>query len=372
MKVVVLGGAGEMGSRAVEDLAASPEVETITIADRDVAKAERIAGGISAPSAELRVDGVDATDHSALVRVLEGHDVVASALGPFYLFESRLVAAAIDAGTDYVSICDDWPATLDVFMRFDGAAREKDLTIVTGCGASPGVSNVAVRLLADSLDTVDSVGIYVYVPMDSSEGEATIKHTLFVYGTTVPVFTDGTMFALAAGSKKKVIGFPAAGEVKVWNVGHSEPVTIPRYFPEVKNIDMMMGLGRGTGALVAAGRLGVFKSPRRRDLITGAAVRMMRPESPSSAEGAIRVDVSGVKDGKSVTLTACGTATMRDATGLALSVGAIMLGTGRLTTEQGGVFAPEGCLDAVGFLEMIGSRGVPVYSDLAMTSRLLG
>jgi hypothetical protein len=33
--------------------------------------------------------------------------VAASALGPFYRFETEFVGAAIEAGVDYTSVCDD-------------------------------------------------------------------------------------------------------------------------------------------------------------------------------------------------------------------------------------------------------------------------
>ena len=39
MNLIVLGGAGDMGSRAVEDLARAPGVERVTIADRSKAAA---------------------------------------------------------------------------------------------------------------------------------------------------------------------------------------------------------------------------------------------------------------------------------------------------------------------------------------------
>ncbi len=368
MRVVVLGGAGEMGSRAVEDLAFSPEVEEVAVADRDTAGARRVMDALADPAARLTVRGVDAADHDALVRVLRDYDVAASALGPFYLFESRLVAASLEAGTDYVSICDDWSATLDVMVRFDERAREAGVRVITGCGASPGLSNVAARLLADKLERLERMDVYVFVPMsDSSEGVATIMHTLFVYGVTVPVFRDGVMEMLPAGAYRMKVEFPAFGPVRVWNVGHSEPVTLPRFFPHLREVNMMMGLGRGCGPLVAAGRLGLFKTPRRREVISRAAAALMRSGRGASMQGALRVDATGLKDGCTVTLTACGTGAMRDTTGTALSVGAQLLGKGNLTVRGGGVLAPEGCFDPYEFFGMMRERGTGVYADLAMT-----
>ena len=42
MRIIVLGGAGDMGSRAVEDLAVSEGVDQVTIADRNVEAAKKI------------------------------------------------------------------------------------------------------------------------------------------------------------------------------------------------------------------------------------------------------------------------------------------------------------------------------------------
>jgi saccharopine dehydrogenase-like NADP-dependent oxidoreductase len=373
MQVIVLGGAGVMGSRVVQDLAGSDGVEKVTVADKDERKARELARSIGTSGAEVEAVRVDAFDHSSLVSAMKGNDVAASALGPFYLFESRLVAAALDASVDYVSICDDWSATQEVFIRFDALARDRGVTVVTGSGASPGLTNIAAKFLADRLDEVERVDINVYVPAQSREGVATIMHALFVYGTTVPVFRDGTTQMLTAGSESLKVEMPGAGAVKLWNCGHSEPVTLPRYIPGIRDINMMMGVGTGSGAIVAAGRLGVFKSPRRRELLSRAFVALEGSSKPTkqAGEGAVRVDVGGTLDGRRATLTGCGTASMRDSTGLALSVGTLLAASKKLTA-QGGVFAPEGCFSPEAFLKMMDARGIHIYSDTAMSHRLVG
>ncbi|GFP43748.1 hypothetical protein HKBW3C_02877 [Candidatus Hakubella thermalkaliphila] len=49
MKVVVLGGAGDMGSEAVKELVKFPEVERITIADLNTAAAEKLVSSSRLP-----------------------------------------------------------------------------------------------------------------------------------------------------------------------------------------------------------------------------------------------------------------------------------------------------------------------------------
>ena len=370
MKVIVMGGAGDMGSKTVEDLASSKDVKQVTIADRDAQGARAIADKLSDTPVDIAVVPVDATDHEALVEAIKGHDVVASALGPLYLFEARLIQAALEAGVDYVSICDDWSAAQDTIIRFDTAAREENLFVITGCGVSPGVSNVGVRLLADRLDRARKADIYVYIPIESGEGEAVVKHTLFVFGTVVPVLKHGTVSMLPAGSISRRVEFPKFGVFKVWNIGHGEPVTIPKYIPELEEVNIMMGMGRGTEIFVALGRLGMLRSPKQIDLMSRVLMKLSPSKPGPAPEGAMRLDVSGEKDGEETTLTLCGTGTMREATGIALSIGAQLLGKKKLAVKSGGVYGPERCFDPEVFLKMIGEKGIFAYSDLSMTERI--
>ena len=61
---------------------------------------------------------------------------------------------------------------------------------------------------------------------------------------------------------------------------------------------------------------------------------------------------------------------MREAAGLSLSVGALVLARGELLTEEGGVYAPEACLDPREFITRLGAKGVKAYEDLAMTRQI--
>lgn len=355
-----------MGSRTVEDLAANDGVEEVTIGDRNLARANEIASGLAGSKAKVTAVALDALDHTSMVDAMKGYDVVASALGPFYLFETRLVKAALEANVDYISICDDWCAVQDTIIRFDGVARDKGRMVITGCGVSPGMSNVAVRHLAAQLDRARKADILVYMPMDSGEGDAVTRHTLFVFGTVVPVFRDGATIMLPAGSMRRTVDFPRFGPLKVWNIGHGEPVTVPRHVPELEEVNILLGMGRGTEVVVALGLLGAFGSPRRIEWMARLLTKLLPTKPGPAPDGAMRIDVSGEKDGKPASLTLCGVGTMRDATGIALSIGAQLLAAKKLTVEPGGVYGPEGCFNSSDFLRLMAEGGFTAYSDLAM------
>ncbi len=368
MKFIVLGGAGDVGSRAVEDLAASENVERVTIADRNVAAAEALAARLAGAGATVDAVEVDANDHDALVDAMRGYDVAASALGPFFLFEKKLASAAIEAGVDYASVCDEWEAAEAVLDDLEVAAREAGRRVVTGLGASPGITSIGIRYLAGMYDQIRRADVSVYQPLDAGGGEAVWRHMLHIMSGDLATWRDGRRTKIRACSEKRVVEFPEFGKIAVWNMGHAEPVTVPRFIDGIEEVNFFMGYGRGSRAFVVPSKLGVFNSPRRVEVaikIIGTIEKLMDSSNPSP--GALRIDTWGTVDGREVQHTLCGTGGMREVTGLSLSIGALMLARGELLTDAPGVYAPEGCMDPEMFIERMRNKGIVAYEDVAMT-----
>lgn len=367
MKLIVLGGAGDVGSRAVEDLAATPGVTQVTIADRDVAKARSIAQRLAgAGGAKAEAQAVDAADHAGLVAAIRGHDVCASALGPFHRFEVPAAAAAIEAGVHYASVCDEWEPAEEVLDRFAETARRRGVVVLTGLGTSPGMTNVGARLLAKRFDRLRRVDVSVYQPLDAGGGPAVIKHMLHVMTGRLSAWRGGQRVQLPACSESQLTEFPRYGSIRVWNMGHSEPVTVPRFLPAVEEVNFFMGFGKGSQLFVTPARLGLFASPRRIDLATALVARLGHGNG-EPAWGAVRVDAWGEKDGIPRHHLLCGVGQMREATGLCLSIGALMLARGELLVQGGGAFAPEAAIDPALFLAQLGAKGLQAYEDLALS-----
>ena len=156
MKIVVMGGAGDVGSRAVEELANEPGISRVTVADWNIRGARVLAKKLQASGAlaEVVAVRVDANRHQSLVDCIKGHQVVASALGPFHQYELKLVRAAIEAKAHYASICDEWEPAKALFDDFQVWAHQSGCMIVTGLGASPGLTNMGVAHLAKSFDAI--------------------------------------------------------------------------------------------------------------------------------------------------------------------------------------------------------------------------
>jgi lysine 6-dehydrogenase len=368
VQIIVLGGAGDMGSRAVEELAASEGVRRVTIADRNVNAARRIVGRLGGQSAEVDAVAVDASDHGALVETLRGYDVAASALGPFHLHEVKLVRAAVEAGVDYASVCDEWEPAGAVLDRFDGPARERGVTVITGLGTSPGMTNVGIRYYADQLDTIRRADVCVYQPLDAGGGEAVVRHMLHVISGQVVVWRGGRRVMVPACSEEHVVEFPRFGPITVWNMGHAEPETVPRFLPGIEEVNFFMGFGPGSGLFIQPARWGLLASRRLRGGLARLVSLVERISSDGEpADGAVRIDVWGEVAGEEVHRLACGIGGMREATGISLAIGTLMLARRELLVGAGGAYAPEACLDPRTFIGRLSASGVPAYTDLTMT-----
>lgn len=366
MRILVLGGTGDMGRRAALELTRSPDVAVVTVAGRNREKAEAVAASLG-PRAKGA--SVDARDEAALVDAIRGHDVVAAALGPFYLFEEPTARAAVRARVPYVSICDDHDA-VEALFALDGEAQAAGVTVLTGVGWTPGLTNVMARHGASMLDEAREVHVAWIGSGAASGGEAVVLHVLHIVTGSVPTFRDGRRRMVPAGTGRKVVAFPSPiGPRPVWHVGHPEPVTLPRFMPELQQVTLRGGLVEPMLNRLAFGvaRLGLTRSEGVRRRLASLFSRMgpvfqkvYRDVTPAGAH----VEVKGMKDGRPARVVLAALGTMADLTGIPLAVAALMLGRGDI--KRPGVIAPEaeGAVPPAEFLAEMETRGIAVEQRL--------
>lgn len=362
MKIIVLGGAGDMARRAVRELAAEPEVTAVTVADRNLAAADRVASELGD---KVRPVWVDANDHEALVAAIEGHDAAASGIGPFYLYEARVARAAVEAGVPYVSLCDDYDAAQAV-LELDELARVAGVTVLTGLGWTPGLSNLLALKAAQQFDLVDEVNVAWGSSASDSEGYAVILHTMHIFTGRVPSFQKGRLLRVPAGSGKEVVLFPPpVGRVTCYHLGHPEPVTLPRFLPGLRTVTLKGGLSEQplNDLALWLARLRLTDTPAKKEVL-GQIIKATLPllsklgeaEEPCSA---VRVDVGGWTGGEYHQVSYGAAAHMPDLTGLPLALGALLLARGEIDCP--GVVAPEACIEPEPFLAELARRGVPIH-----------
>ncbi|TWS24272.1 saccharopine dehydrogenase [Tsukamurella sputi] len=229
MRFAVL-GAGAMGSRAARTLAGLPGVDELVVADLDPSRAARVASTL--PRSIGR--GLDIADASALRCLLADVDVVLSTVGPYYRFGPDVLRAAIETGTDYADICDDWEPTLQL-LELDDAARAVGVCAVIGAGASPGLSTLLAGAAADRLDEVRDV--YTAWPVDMAGPPAPSRDGTMAGAAGVHWMhqCSGVVAELSGGAEVRRaplravhLRLPGGRSGTGYTVGHPEPITLRR------------------------------------------------------------------------------------------------------------------------------------------------
>ena len=235
MRALILGGAGGMGQGVARDLIKQQQTEQLILGDINPDPG-RLSEKLRA-NEKVSLVKIDVNDHSGMVEAIRQADVVINCAGPFYKTAVAVARAAVEAKVNYIDICDDYEATEILFSSdIDGLAREAGITVLTGMGSDPGTNNVLVKYYADRLDRVDDIRLYWVVSIAELAGAAW-DHSLHMTLGQIPQYIDGKLQYVEGGTEPEPEQFlEPLGVCHVRYVGHPQPLTLPRYLPDVKNV----------------------------------------------------------------------------------------------------------------------------------------
>ncbi len=245
MKILALGGAGDMGRAAVTTLLGMFGISSVTVADANYELAERFVRLIAAGN--LSAAPIDVRDRSALHSLIEKHDLVVSTVGPYYKYGKTVVEACISAGRSGIDINDDWEPTLDILALHE-KAKNAGITYITGMGSSPGLLNLMALQASRALEQVESImtawslnGGWQSGPKqpfhvarrllglgDAERPNAAIEHLFHECSSTVPTYRDGNLVGVDSMTSAGSLQFPGYADRQVFHVGHPEPITLPK------------------------------------------------------------------------------------------------------------------------------------------------
>ncbi|MEW6276879.1 MAG: saccharopine dehydrogenase NADP-binding domain-containing protein [Bacillota bacterium] len=359
-EVVVLGGAGHMGGRVVNELAESGEVR-VRIADFNLEKAREMASRYGERAAARFVD---ANQRESLLSALQGAVAVVNCVGPFYRYAAKIAAVAIQAGVNYIDICDDDDATI-ALLSFDQMARKQGVTLLIGMGWTPGISNLLALYGARQMDHPAEIELTWVGSSADSEGLAVIKHVVHAVTRNVPMYENGEWRDVPALSGVAEVAFPAPiGTVSAYFCGHPEPVTLPRFISGLQRVVVRgyllpADLQQLINTLIT---LGLVDREEKVDALSG----LLQPLLPfltgfsttqAPAVSAIRVDVRGTHHGGPAQKAYCIVDKMDRLTGIPPAEAALMLVKEEIKPGAG-VFAPEGCLDPEKFFARLALKNI--------------
>lgn len=353
--VVVLGGCGGIGRVAVRTLAAGDWFDRIVVADLRESDAATLVGELG--DGRLEATAVDAGDPASVGRVAREADVVVNCVGPFYRFGAPVLEAVIDAGVDYVDVCDDLDAT-ERQLELGPRAESAGVRAVVGMGNSPGLANVLARFAADDLlEQVTGVDIMHVHGGEPEEGPGVIKHRIHAMVSDVPLFVDGEMHTvrLLEESGRAFVedtDFRTVGTLPVFPYPHPETITLPVHLAGLeratnRGVIYPLAYFEHTMEVVRAG-LEATPHPSEADIdgwvddILAERPRLLAEAGVDRPGGCLKVVATGTgPDGEERYEFSMASADSGagEGTGIPVALGAVLLADGRVS--RAGVNPPE-------------------------------
>ncbi len=377
MKLLVTGGAGDMGRVACATTAADEVITEVVVADRDGPRAAEVAAEIGSKATPMTLD---ITDADALREAASSADMILNTVGPFYAYGRSVLEAAIDAGVHYADINDDWEPTVEMLELSDQAASA-DITALVGIGASPGITNLLAVVALRDFETIDRVFIGwrtgTGVPKVTSqnprpEASAAIDHWVHNCADRIRIWRGGRHMD-ADAMEELTVTYPGAGSGSVWTVGHPEPITLPITYPGMSEcLNVMVSR---PGLIEAMRRVVKRVQSGELDVHQGANALLLEPNrrGPAAGEPAPFPDmfalVEGTVDGQptrvGVDTNVVPQGGMGEITAIPLSIAAGMLARGEITKR--GVAAAEAAIDPDVFFSRLAPYSAPPIPEDHLT-----
>ncbi|WXG47401.1 MAG: saccharopine dehydrogenase NADP-binding domain-containing protein [Candidatus Atabeyarchaeum deiterrae] len=372
-KVTLLGGGGAIGSSAAKALVTSRVFDEVLLADVEIEKIRKLAKVLGENTSAAKVD---IHRPETIKDVTKNSDVVLNCTGPFYECGPKVLEAVIEAGKNYVDVCDDYDATVKM-LGYDKKAKDAEISALIGMGSSPGASNLFAKFCTSYLQ-VESVDIYHAHGGEPYEGPGVIKHRLHGMQMDIPVFDEELKTVQFFGEDGKAliqeIEFSGLGKYPVYPYPHPETITLPKYLKGVKWV-----MNRGVvlpveymELIMDMVRLGIVSeepldvgSKKIIPLDFAVAYIIKKREELNKKTGftkpmgGVKVVVKGKEKGKNVqyVVNAASTGGMMEGTGTPAAIGAILMSSIKGKTpkiKMKGVFPPEAAVDPVDAFEWAG------------------
>lgn len=377
MKMLILGGAGAIGSEATKDLVKTSSFSEIVLGDLDAERTTKFISKLG--DRRLSYVKADANNVEELAGLMKGFDVVASTL-PFR-YDFNVTQAAIKAKVNGIDV-----ASTEEQYGLDTKAKKAGITYVAGCGATPGTTNLMAKYGIQKLDRAEEVQIAFAAFRCTAIAPGLLYTTLWEFDPSVEdriYYENGKFVRVGPLEGKKIVEFhEQIGKQEVCYVPHEEPRTLSQTFRQLKKIEMRGCFPPDTMDLV---KTLVKYNFYQKELVEvdGAKVKpidfvfnflLQSPaakENPLWAYGLV-VEVIGVKNGKPARVVLKnnhplmsdwgGRSAYSKNVGIPLSIGAQMVAAGKV--KQKGVLPPEACFDSVEFFKELSKRSIRIEEKM--------
>ncbi|MDQ3662585.1 MAG: saccharopine dehydrogenase NADP-binding domain-containing protein [Actinomycetota bacterium] len=363
MRALILGATGAIGRTVAAELARSPEVERLWLAGRSEARLAWLLDVFSGDSSRISAHAFDLHDHALRDRHFRelSPDLVISCVGPAGQLELPCARSAVEVGASWLSSANDQDA-VEAIPSLDGQAAAAGVTVVSGCGLSPGLTNLLVALAARELDEVEEIEIATARSARDPAGQAALSQLLISLSGPAPSVADGRPTSEVGPKASHLVYFPEpVGWVETFAGASPELTTLVQTWPDLRLLRWRVGLVEkpvmDTLRLLAGGPWVSLLA--RRGPVGGRALQQAFGAWPRSgpAWSAARVDVRGSAGALPRSISLGVVDHLVNLTALPLVAAAGELVAGR---SGPGVRAPEQAFEPKSLLARIGRRGVRI------------
>jgi len=407
MSNIMIIGLGAQGGPAASIIARDKSAEKLVLADYDQNLAEKVAEKIG--GGNLVIKQVDARDVDSIAKAAECVNVIINLTLP--IFNRNIMQAALKVGAHYVDTSIGETLSLDLYaednilkriveaepLPYENEFKARGLSCLMGCGASPGLTNVFARYLADKLDFLDELKIrFVARPVGPEpviQGWAPTwspVRALWGYAFEPIVFENGQyrQVPIFSGYEEYPFDDPVNLAPVVYHQ-HPEQVTLPYYLKKgLRYCDFKYTIDRACGTLIKMGfaedsRIevdGQWISPRKvlLQMVPQPRARFLTESEATTAEDITSnrqavIELSGIRAGKTLKYRLSYNPILFDNTeekkrlhskfgthliyvALPAVVGAALCAEGK---SEPGVISAE-CLNSIDFIKKMSDYGVDI------------
>ena len=172
--ILILGGYGRTGKQIAELLLRQQPDLKITLAGRNLEKAQQEARRINEALVTQNVSALqlDIADKTALIKAFNDADFIVNASSTID-HTATTAAAVLESGKDYLDTQLSSPVKLDVLYQNAPQFVEKDICVVTDGGFHPGLPAALIRYSALHMDTIEKGNVYAALRLNWAEMGAT-------------------------------------------------------------------------------------------------------------------------------------------------------------------------------------------------------
>ncbi len=238
-QVLIIGGAGRIGSSVARDLATYTNSEITITGLKPEANIKEI------PISGVKYLALDLADKERVKNIIHSYDkssrnLVIHCAGPFHHRDANVLKNCIEAGINYVDVSDYRGFTRKA-LAYSEAARQAGVTAIINTGIFPGISNSLARQSVEQFDEPEEIHLSYIVGGSGGAGVTVMRTTFLGLQNPFDVWINGKLQSVKPYSDRQVIDFPKPyGKIGVYWFDMPESFTLPTSFP-VKTVTTKFG-----------------------------------------------------------------------------------------------------------------------------------